>query len=88
MDERRRVALPRYGEYNCVFKYLIEVGLGAKCVLPPPITRRTIQLGAAASPDTVCMPYKTLLGSMIEALEKGAEVLIMSGGDCRLGYFG
>lgn len=57
-------------------------------MLPPPITRRTIQLGAAASPDTVCMPYKTLMGSMIEALENGAEVLVMSGGDCRLGYFG
>jgi len=87
-DDRKRVALPRYGEYNCVFRYLINKGLDAECVLPPPITRRTLELGAAASPETVCVPYKTLLGSMIEALEAGAEVLVMTSGLCRLGYFG
>ena len=87
-DRERRVALPRYGMYNCVFKYIIEAGLGCRCVMPPPITRRTMELGAANSPDTVCVPYKTLLGSMMEALEQGAEVLVMSSGLCRLGYFG
>ena len=87
-EHRRRAALPRYGEYNCVFKYLLEVGAGVECVLPPEITRKTVELGAKNSPDSVCVPFKTLLGSMIEALESGAEILIMSSGLCRLGYFG
>ena len=88
LEHRKGVALPRYGDYNCVFKYILEQGAGVRCVLPPPITRRTLELGAANSPDTVCVPFKTLLGSMIESLEAGAETLVMSFGDCRLGYFG
>jgi len=87
METKRRVSFPRYGDYNCVFKYLLEVGMDVQCVLPPEITRRTMELGAKNSPDTVCMPFKTLLGSMIESLEAGTDVIAMTGGDCRLSYF-
>ena len=69
MKQQRNVALPRYGEYNCVLKYIVEQGFEARCVLPPPLSRRTEDLGARSSPDLVCTPFKTTLGSMIEALE-------------------
>ena len=45
-------------------------------------------MGAKYSPDFVCTPFKTLLGSMIESLEEGADTLFMTHGFCRLGYFG
>lgn len=84
----RKIAFPRYAEYNCAFKYLAEHGLGAAYILQPVLTRRTEELGSRYSPDFVCTPFKTCLGSMIEALESGADTLVMSHGLCRLGYYG
>ncbi len=88
MKQHRKVALPRYGEYNCALKYIVEQGFETECILPPPLSRRTEDLGARNSPDLVCTPFKTTLGSMIEALEAGADTIIMVHGACRLNYFG
>ncbi len=87
MIQQRKIALPRYAEYNCAMKYLVEQGFESTCILPPPLTRRTEELGSQNSPDFVCTPFKTTLGSMIEALEAGADTLIMVYGICRLNYF-
>ena len=88
IDTRKKVAFPRYAEYNCGIKYLLENGLGVKCILPPPLTQRTLEIGAKYSPDFVCTPFKTTLGSQIEALEAGADTLVMTYGLCKLGYYG
>lgn len=88
MTTGRKIAFPRYAEYNCAVKYLTEHGLDATCILQPALTRRTEELGSKYSPDFVCTPFKTCLGSMIEALESGADTLIMTHGLCRLGYYG
>lgn len=88
MKQQRKVALPRYGEYNCALKYIVEQGFETRCILPPPLSRRSEDLGARNSPDLVCTPFKTTLGSMIEALESGADTIIMVPGACRLNYFG
>ena len=73
MKQHRKVALPRWGEYNCALKYIVEQGFEARCILPPPLSRRTEDLGARNSPDLVCTPFKTTLGSMIEAYSLGAS---------------
>ena len=86
--EQKKVSFPRYAEYNCAFKYIVEEALEAKFVMPPALTRRTMDLGTKYSPDFVCTPFKTLLGSMIESLEAGADTLLMTHGLCRLGYYG
>lgn len=85
---RRKISFPRYAEYNCAFQYIVEQALGCKYVMPPVLTRRTMELGTKYSPDFVCTPFKTLLGSMIESLEAGADTLLMTHGLCRLGYYG
>lgn len=84
----RKVGFPRYAEYNSALKYLLENGLQVGCVIPPPLSDRTLELGAKHSPDFVCTPFKILLGSMIECLESGANTLIMAYGICKLGYYG
>lgn len=84
----RSVSFPRYAEYNCAFKYIVEQALGCKYVMPPALTKRTMELGTKYSPDYVCTPFKTILGSMIESLEAGADTLLMTHGLCRLGYYG
>lgn len=88
MEQPKNVSFPRIAEYNCAIRYIIENGLGAKCVLQPKMTRRTMELGSRYSPDFVCTPFKSSLGSMIEALEAGADTIIMTFGLCRLGYYG
>ncbi len=84
----RKMSFPRYAEYNCAFKYIFEEALEIRCVTPPAITKRTMELGAKYSPEFVCTPFKITLGSMIEALEAGADTLLMVHGLCRLGYYG
>ena len=83
-----KVAFPRYAEYNAPIRYLLENGVGVKCILPPKLTNRSLELGAKYSPDFVCTPFKILLGNMIEALEAGADTLVMIYGLCKLGYYG
>ena len=84
----RNISFPRYAEYNCAFRYIVEQALGARFVMPPALTKRTMDLGTKYSPDFVCTPFKTLLGSMIESLEAGADTLLMTHGLCSLGYYG
>ena len=84
----RKLAFPRYAEYNCAIRYFVENGLEVRYILQPRLTQRTVEIGAKYSPDFVCTPFKTTLGSMIEALEAGADTLIMVYGLCKLGYYG
>jgi hypothetical protein len=88
METKKKVAIPRYAEYNCAVKYILENGLDVTCVLQPKLTQHTLELGAKYSPDFVCTPFKTCLGSQIEALEAGADTLVMTYGLCKLGYYG
>lgn len=84
---RRISFLPMYANYSCAFKYFFEKGLELEYITPPPLTNRTLETGSKYSPDFVCTPFKTLLGSMIEALEAGANTLIMLHDSCKFGYF-
>ncbi len=58
-------------------------------VRTPASTRRTLSLGVKYSPETACLPFKLQIGNMIEALEQGADTLVMPGGPgpCRFGYY-
>ncbi|MGI6211367.1 MAG: hypothetical protein ACOYJJ_02155 [Anaerovoracaceae bacterium] len=87
-DDRKKISFPRIANYSPVLKYFIENGLGAEYIEPPALTKRTLEIGTKYSPDNVCAPFKTTLGSQIEALEAGAQTLIMPMGLCRLGYYG
>ncbi|MBI2830890.1 MAG: hypothetical protein HYX79_01370 [Chloroflexi bacterium] len=63
--------------------------VGCELVVTPPTTQLTLSLGVKYSPETVCLPFKLQLGNMIEALEMGADTLVMPGGPgpCRFGYY-
>lgn len=88
MNGRKKVSFPSFNHYNYAIKYFVENALDADYILPPTITVRTLERGAKYSPDFVCTPFKTMLGSMMDCLEAGADTLIMSMGLCRLGYYG
>lgn len=84
----RVFCFPRIGKYTQVFQNLIE-SFGLTVLPPPPISDRTIKLGVRHSADMMCYPFKVTLGNFIEAIERGANSLIMydSRGQCRFRHY-
>jgi predicted nucleotide-binding protein (sugar kinase/HSP70/actin superfamily) len=76
------------GNYYIGFKALFKK-LNIDFSPPPPITKRTVELGAKFSPEFACLPFKINLGNLIEALDEGCDVLFQSGarGACRYGSY-
>lgn len=73
--------------YCIPVKYLLSHIIDAEILVAPKITSKTIEIGSKYSPDFVCTPFKYTLGTMIESLQQGANVLIQAGGGCRYGYY-
>ncbi len=86
-QQEHKLCYPILGHYDIAIRYLVEKGAGSTYISPPAMTKKTIDLGAKYSPDFACSPCKTHLGNFIEALDEGANVLIQTGGTCRLGYY-
>ena len=78
------LTFPRMGMYTSAFEKLLGK-LGVDYILPPPITKRTIEIGTEELDELMCYPAKTTLGNFTEAIEKGANTLVMFSeeGDCR-----
>jgi len=78
---------PQIGDYHILADILIQRCLGYKTMRCPPTSKNTLEIGGRHSPDMICTPFKTTLGNFIEAAEQGANVFIMPGFGCRLGYY-
>lgn len=83
-----KISFPHIGNYYIPISYLIKKITKQEVIIPPKITKKTIELGSKYSPDLVCAPFKYNLGNYIESLEKGANILLQAGGGCRYGYYG
>lgn len=84
-----KVTLPNLGNLTPIAGKALFSNLGHEVVLPPPNTKRTLDLGVRYAPEYCCLPLKIVLGNFIEGLEKGADTIIMAGGwgPCRFGYY-
>lgn len=82
-----KVSFPKMGNYNYPAYYLLKNILDCEVIMPNNITEKTIELGNSYSPNFVCTPFKYTLGTYIECLEGGANVLFQFGGGCRYGYY-
>ena len=87
-DQRKKIAFPRFHHYDYAIRYIAEQALGLRYIQLPPATKATVELGSKYSPDYACAPFKHTLGSLIEALEAGADIVVETGGLCRLDYYG
>ncbi|HEX3011296.1 MAG TPA: CoA protein activase [Syntrophomonadaceae bacterium] len=83
-----KVTYPHMGNAFIPINALLK-GLKLEVVTPPPITKRTMELGTKYSPEFACLPLKINVGNFIEALEQGADTIVMAGGwgPCRFGYY-
>ena len=86
---KHKISFPHMGKYHVPIKKLMErlVGEYGEVFAAPAITKRTIELGTKHSPEFVCIPFKYNLGNFIESLERGANVLFHTSGDCRMGFY-
>lgn len=83
-----KVTFPHMGNAYIALQALFE-DVGLEVVLPPPCTKRTLEIGVRHSPEFICLPLKLNVGNFIEALELGADTIVMAGGTgpCRFGYY-
>lgn len=83
-----KITFPHMGNIHIALTALFE-GLKLEVVPPPPISKKTMELGIKHSPEFACMPLKINVGNFIEALEAGADTIVMAGGwgPCRFGYY-
>ncbi len=83
----KKITFPHMGDYYIPISYLIKKITKCEVIIPPFITRKTIEIGSKYSPDFVCVPFKYNLGNFIESLNMGANVILQAGGGCRYGYY-
>jgi predicted nucleotide-binding protein (sugar kinase/HSP70/actin superfamily) len=83
-----KISWPHMGSLEFIMGGVFEE-MGVDYVLPPPNSQRTLELGVRHGPEFACFPLKTTLGNFIEAIEKGADTLIMVAGrgPCRFGFY-
>ncbi|MFH0701920.1 MAG: CoA protein activase [bacterium] len=83
-----KISFPHMGNLYIVLTSVLKI-LGADIIVPPYNSKKTLSIGARNSPEAVCLPYKLVLGNYIEAIEAGAEAILMldSPGICRLGQY-
>lgn len=89
-NKPRTVAVPWMGKAYIELLSESLKNLGVNVQLPPRTTDKTIQLGVRNTAEMVCFPLKPTLGNFIEALDNGADTLLMydSQGQCRLKHYG
>jgi predicted nucleotide-binding protein (sugar kinase/HSP70/actin superfamily) len=83
-----KVTFPHLGSMHIFCKAIAETA-GIPYILPPETSRKTLTLGVLHSNECICLPFKIILGNLIEALQMGADTIVMvgSGPPCRLGLY-
>ena len=83
-----KVTFPQLGTMHIFCKAIAETA-GIPYIVPPETSRKTLTLGVLHSNECICLPFKIILGNFIEALQMGADTIVMvgSGPPCRLGLY-
>lgn len=87
-EDKKIVSYPNIGNYYApIYSFLKNIFPNCKIMVPTKTTKKTQQLGEKYSPDSICTPFKYTLGSFIESLDRGANVILQGGGGCKFGYY-
>lgn len=87
--QKLKVAFPHMGTIYIAWASCLR-RLGVEPFVPPYTSKKTLSIGTKNSPESICLPYKLILGNFVEAIEAGADyvAMISSPGICRLGEYG
>lgn len=85
----KKVSFAHMGYSYLGFKQLVE-DMGFEAIIPASPSPATLDRGVQYAPEFACIPFKTVLGTYLEVLDRGAELIITSGGvgPCRAGLYG
>lgn len=83
-----KITYPPFGDARIAIESFLK-DFGHEVIPPPPSTNKTLSIGVKYAPEFACLPLKITLGNYIEAIEKGADTILMLGGigPCRFGYY-
>ncbi|NLB33278.1 MAG: 2-hydroxyglutaryl-CoA dehydratase [Tissierellia bacterium] len=83
-----KATFPHLGNVYIAVKALFD-GLGIDYVIPPQNSTETLNIGTKHSSEEICLPFKIMIGNYIQAIEQGADTIIITGscGPCRLGEY-
>ena len=84
-----KVAFPHMGNVYIGWAAALKK-LGVEPLVPPRTSKKTLELANKYSPESICLPYKMVLGNFLQAIEKDVDyvAMISSPGICRLGEYG
>ncbi len=79
---------PQMGNLEILLREVLE-RLDLDYIVPPRTSSKTVALGSKYAPEFSCLPLKLNIGNFIEAMEAGADTILMAGGKgpCRFGYY-
>ncbi|MGI6701786.1 MAG: acyl-CoA dehydratase activase-related protein [Christensenellales bacterium] len=82
------LTFPHIGNIYIFVKVLLDT-LNVDYIIPPPCSKKTLELGIKYAPEMVCLPLKINLGNFIESIELGADTIIITAGSgpCRFSYY-
>lgn len=83
-----KITFPHMGNVYLAVKTLFD-GLGVDYIIPPLNNKQALEMGTFYSPEEICLPYKITVGNYLQAIEKGADTIILPGscGPCRFGEY-
>ena len=83
-----KITFPHMGNIHLAAKALFD-GLDIDYVIPPQSSRSSLEIGSMHSPEEMCLPFKIMIGNYIQAIELGADTIILTGscGPCRFGEY-
>lgn len=83
-----KITFPHMGNTYITAKAMLD-DLGVDYIIPPKNSKKTLELGTKYSPELACLPLKINIGNYLQAYEKGADTIIITGGcgPCRFGYY-
>lgn len=84
-----KITFPLMGDIH-IFARLFFQEIGIAIVPASPNSVKVLERGSLHSPDEICLPFKLMIANLMEAYEKGADIVIMPAtmGPCRLGEYG
>ena len=67
-----KVAFPHMGNVYIGWAAALKK-LGVEPLIPPRTSKRTLELANKYSPESICLPYKLVLGNFLQAIEKAVD---------------
>lgn len=83
-----KVTFPHIGKAYIPVKLMLTA-MGIQTAVPELNNTETLEKGSKISPGEICLPFKLMMGNLIDGYSKGADTAIMTAtkGPCRLGQY-